>query len=48
MPVCYNRRHEKEILMFNAETETKKAHIAKLEKEIGYLSTLLSYWKPLD
>lgn len=36
------------MLLFNTEINNKNAHIVKLEKEIGYLSTLLSYWKPLD
>jgi len=26
----------------------KDEKIAKLEKEVAYLSTLLKYWKPLD
>lgn len=26
----------------------KNTHIEKLEKEIRFLSTLLSYWKPVD
>ncbi len=23
-------------------------YIAKLEKEVGFLTTILSYWKPID
>ena len=30
------------------ELEDKNDKISKCEKEIAYLTTLLSYWKPLD
>ena len=42
------RRAEEERLQFAKALEDKDKDILKLEKEIRYLSNLLTYWKPLD
>jgi hypothetical protein len=39
---------EKEKNIFGKALEDKNISIAKLEKEVAYLTTLMSYWKPLD
>jgi hypothetical protein len=43
-----DRQAKVEKAMFERTIREKNVVIEKLEKEIGYLTTLLSYWKPLD
>ena len=44
----YEKQSETERVIFRKEIQEKSEHITKLEKEVAYLTTLLSYWKPLD
>jgi hypothetical protein len=43
-----DQKLEKEKIIFEKVLEDKNITIAKLEKEVAYLTTLMSYWKPLD
>lgn len=42
------KRYKAEKDIFDRSLADREAKIQKLEKEIAYLSTLLTYWKPLD
>ena len=42
------QRAQEEKKLFLKTIQEKDGHILKLEKEIRFLTTILSYWKPLD
>lgn len=42
------RKFEYERSMLDRTVNEKNIKIKSLEKEVAYLSTLLTYWKPLD
>jgi hypothetical protein len=48
MKVVEEKRYKAEKDIFDRALAEKEVRVQKLEKEIAYLSTLLTYWKPLD
>jgi AAA+ ATPase superfamily predicted ATPase len=43
-----DKRFKAEKDIFDRTIHERDIRIQKLEKEVAYLSTLLTYWKPLD